>query len=290
MAKRSGIQLLYPFEEKRLLTWQLPVFVQPKLDGERARGIFSAHGSVLVSSEINVFQSIPHIDKQLVELWGKTGFNELDGELYVHGMQREEIHSIVSRTVNLHPRHTEMEYHIFDIVDETLPQIDRMKKLRDLAPFFGSSLKLVPVHIAESLEDIIRFYNHFIELGYEGIVVRNMDAPYIRRRSIYAMKFKPKKFDIYKIVGFKEEVSILGIPKDRLGSLVCSDPEGNVFGVSNFTDDLRESLWKRREELLTFDCKVGYQHISGKNKVPLSAVFKDLVEREPETSFVNPLT
>jgi len=33
--KRAGVQLCYPFEEKRLAKWEPPYIVQPKLDGER---------------------------------------------------------------------------------------------------------------------------------------------------------------------------------------------------------------------------------------------------------------
>ena len=70
----------------------------------------------LYSSEEHELFSVPHIKADLE----KAGLKniELDGELYIHGMDFNDIHSIVSRTTNLHPAHHTMEYHVFDIIDE----------------------------------------------------------------------------------------------------------------------------------------------------------------------------
>ena len=291
MTKRSGIQLCYPFEEKRLAKWTLPVFVQPKLDGERCRALLSPTGVMLLSSEENEIVSVPHIKEYLMTVAKKLGKPiELDGELYIHGTRQNETRSIVGRTVNLNPFHETMQYHIFDIIDENITQIERVKTLLEIRSFFTNpSIQFVETMVAEDFGEIMRIYEGFIEEEYEGIVVRHMDAPYVRRRSLYAMKFKPKKTDIYSIVGYKEEVDIKGKPKGVLGSLICSDPEGNTFGVSGLFDSDKELLWKVRDSLTLFDVKVGYQHISGKNKVPLSANFKELVEREEEPTIINPL-
>jgi len=279
MSGRKGIMLCYPFEEKRLAKWQGPTIVQPKLDGERCRAIISEKGEVtLLSSEENVITSVPHINEQLMkpEFRGR----ELDGELYLHGSDFEYIHSIVSRTVNPHPLQQTMEYHIFDVINER-PQYDRSMDVQNLPG--STSIKLIPNYICDDLDEVLSSYDKILESGYEGIIVRNFFAPYIRRRSTFVMKFKPKKDDFYVIIGYKEELSIKGKPKDRLGALICKGDDGTEFSVgSGLTDELRVSLWEQRGMLVGNLCHVAYQHITSGRKVPRFPVFMEVVESESD--------
>ena len=67
MSKRAGIQLAYPFEEKRLAKWQPPYIVQPKFDGDRCSNTPLPSAPLLLSSEENPFFSVPHINEQLTK-------------------------------------------------------------------------------------------------------------------------------------------------------------------------------------------------------------------------------
>jgi len=273
----KNIMKAYPFEEKRLLKWHPPFIVQPKYDGIRCRAIPAQNGYILLSSEENVIFSVPHINS-LLSVYGFKA--ELDGELYNHEIYKQggfdAIYSIVSRTVNLHPMHREIGFHIFDIVNE-LPQMKRtvlIENLKNIHP----KIKVSPFWLCESLDEIMRVYDKLIELGYEGIIVRHFDAPYERKRSTYVMKFKPKKIDVYDIVGSQEEISIDGIPKNRLGALICASGDGNLFNVgTGFTDEQRESLWEMRGILPGMRVKVKYQHITSGKKVPRFPVFVEII-------------
>jgi DNA ligase-1 len=288
MSKRAGIMLCYPFEEKRLEKWAPPYIVQPKLDGERCRAVYDEDlGWQLVSSELNVFNSVPHIN-QALELSSLPHDIELDGELYVHGIPFESVHSIVGRTVNLHPRYQDMEYHIFDIVDPSLPQWERFKVLMAL-PKMRPGLRIVPMRTAEDLEGILKAYDEFIDLEYEGIIVRHIDAAYIRRRSTFIMKFKPKQEDTYKIVGFKQMVDKDGNPKEMLGALICRGDDGTEFSVgSGMTDELRMSLWPEEAASTAIGriARVQYQHITPGRRVPRFPVLVEILDGD---KFVNPL-
>ena len=276
MSKREGIMLCYPFEEKRLLKWKPPYLIQPKLDGERCRAIpIEGRRYILISSEMNSIKSVPHI----VEALNKSVFwpEELDGELYVHDLPFEDIFSIVSRTVNIHPDYSQMEYHIFDKVSLD-PQAERLA----IAPFCVPPIYAVPNFIAHNLEEIMKIYDELIEKGYEGMIVRHIGAVYVRRRSIYMMKFKPKKDDYYKIVGYKEEVSKNGRRKGRLGALICISDRDTFSVGSGLTDDNRTYLWGIRTQLIGKLAHVKYQHITSKKGVPRFPIFIQVLEDEPK--------
>ena len=267
MGKREGIQLAYPFEEERLAKWNPPYIVQPKLDGERCRAIWSeSYGYVLVSSEFNTFVSVPHINKMLNSTYG---VRELDGELYVHGLSFPEIHSIVSRTANLHPDYEKMEFHVFDVINDN-PQFERLQELQQVLTL--GPIKRVSCVIATTLDEVMDAHAGFMKDGYEGMIVRHIGAPYRRARSVYMMKFKPKKDDYYLITGYLEEHAKDGSPNGRLGRLLCTGDDGTEFPVySGFPDKLREELWEDRENLAGKFCHVYYQNIISKSGKPRHA-------------------
>ena len=270
----KNIMKAYPFEEKRLQKWSPPYIIQPKYDGIRCRAVRTKNGFLLLSSEENIVFSVPHINNAL-KIQVPQNIEESDGELYCHGMTFDEIISITSRTVNLHPDYKKMQYHIFDIVNEE----NQSKRLITLAKLdLKNPLIISPYWLANSLEEIMQIYNELISMGYEGIIVRHFLNIYERKRSTFMMKFKPKKSDTYKIVGFKEEYSISGEPKNSLGSLICLSGDGNIFHVgSGFTQEERKNLWKSRDKLIGKKCKVEYQHITSGKQVPRFPIFSKIV-------------
>ena len=292
MSKREGIMLCYPFEEKRLSKWNPPYIIQPKLDGERCRAIWSeTHGYILVSSEFNTIVSVPHINKALERCYSVA---ELDGELYTHGLSFSEIHSRVSRTVNLHPNYEEIEFHIFDIINDE-PQSVRLAKLYSSVAAIGS-IKIVPQVLANTFDEVIDAYNGFLKDGYEGMIVRHHGASYRRSRSPYIMKFKPKKDDYYPIKGYSTELDKNGYIKlGMLGKIICSSgdidlpnlyeyppraklPKG-YFGVgSGLTREQREIYWDKKEQLIGRTCHVAYQNITPGKGVPRFPVFLSVEE------------
>ncbi len=281
---RTRVMLAYPFEEKRLSRWKPPYILQPKLDGERCRSLNTLlfpdapeqpSRSMLVSSEENPFFSVPHINQAIVD---QGLFHlELDGELYAHHLTFEEIHSRVSRTVNLHPDYEAISYYIFDIIDETKSQTKRLNTLLDLS--FAGPLTRVPICLCSNFDEVMRSYENFIEAGYEGMIVRHATAPYLRRRSTFMMKFKEKRSDTYDIVGSVEEVSITGIPKQALGALILQGSDGTEFKVgTGFTRGDRARLWERVGSLKGKRAKISYQHLTSGKKIPRFPVFVEIIE------------
>lgn len=274
--KRTGSMLCYPFEAARLQgssrkAWNnFPVGTQTKLDGERCRR--EVESGLLLSSTEELIYSVPHIQDGLNKL--NPPF-ELDGELYLHNLCFEEIHSIVSRTKNLHPDHKSMEFHVFDIASDDPNDIQAIRS-RKLFNWFDAyvdpagPIKLVSLDIAKNQAEVLTNYDRYVANGFEGVIIRHLWKPYLRRRSTFVMKFKPKKKDDYKIVGFTEEHDKFGNPKNRLGSVTVVDDNGYTFDVySGFDDSLRDFLWSvRHSELVGKVITVHYQNLTAANNVP----------------------
>jgi len=282
MTTREGIMLAVPFDSRRFERYNKPCFVQPKFEGDRCRAVFDSRGKVtLFSSSSKVRDSVPHINWQLESL--NLHDFELDGELYIHGMPHEEIRSIVSRTVNRHPRSEIMEYHVFDAVLKDVSQRERFGALYTAEPMMSPrpAIKFVGHQLASTPSELHTHYEAYLNEGYEGIIIRDPLAFYKRSAPGHAtclMKLKPRLSATYEIVGTEEEISIKGEPKRALGALRLKTDEGKVFSVgSGFTRAQREYFWSIREKLIGKQAKIRFQALTEDRQVPKMQSFEELI-------------
>lgn len=275
---REGIMLAYAFTEKRFKSYSKPCIVQPKLEGDRMRVPFDQYGKpTLFSSGAKEKLSVPHIHKRLRERGLPLKNMELDGELYVHGMPHEQIRSITSRTRDLHPQHEEMEYHVFDLVSEQ-PQFTRLATLSHIEELLFPCI-VVEYKLVYTMDQLVELYGEYVELGYEGIIIRDSKAPYFRRKTVTMQKLKPFVSDEFEIIGYAEEISIDNEPKNCLGSFACKTLEGEIFSVgTGFDREQRVNYWKVRDTLIGKWCKVRYQALTEDRQVPKMLSFEGFVD------------
>lgn len=274
--RRQGIQLAYPYNERRFQKWGSKGIVQPKLNGNRCRILTDNEGkATLLSSEANELVSVPHINRAVESLLLRN--IELDGELYVHGMSKQEIDSITGRTVNLHPDHERMEFHCFDLIDCTMKQVDRLDLLyKYVAPEFTGPLKIVSSTPVYTESEVLALLTLFTKEGYEGIIIREMDSTYVRQRTPFMQKWKPRKRDCYQIIGYEEAISIHGIPKNTLGSLIC-ETDGQRFnvGAGQLSHTMRDKWWEIRQTLPGKWAVVKYQELTERG-VPVPPILCEI--------------
>ena len=281
--ERREIMLCYPWEESRFFSWNCPVIIQPKLDGHRCRAVRDQFGFSLYTSTGLHYENLEHIQAELdIFFDDHPDITELDGEIYKHNSSRGSIgSSIASEDLS----DTDLEFHIFDIVDGTMA-ISRQIKLIELRIIQCKLepentlkyIKIISPFFTQDLQDIYSAIKTFTSQGYEGIVVRHPFALYERKRSTGIMKFKPRKQDVYRICGYKALVRKNGKTEPLIGSLECfTDGENERFFISGFTDKERTLFWKDRENLIGKQIIVDYQRITSKRKVPLSGIFNSFV-------------
>jgi len=284
MRKRDQVMLCYPYEEKRFLQWGSKAIIQPKLDGDRCIAKVGQEVNLYSSTGI-LITSVPHINKELKSIIGNCEGVELDGEIYCHGMIHSKISGLVRTKWGAPEEGKNLQYHIFDI--PTYKDI-RYEKRIDTLPAFCSQhqskiIKVISHSTVSTIDDIFLHLKEYISQGYEGFVLKHPMSIYERKRSINWMKFKPRKNDLYLILGSIEEYSIHNEPKGQLGALILIGiDETNRFTSqqfkvgTGFTCKQRKELWKAKESLTGKLCSIKYQELS-KDSIPREPVFIEIL-------------
>lgn len=172
----------------------LPSALQPKLDGVRAT--LSREG-LLTRDRLRV-TSVPAIEavgRSLPD--GVT----LDGELWAVGRTLEEISADVRRQG---PAVDNLVFNVFDLVDDTQTDMPFSERLDAAKALVGEIVQVpgrghygpdcvtvVPTEIAHSIEEIDAHYTVTLDRGFEGQIIRDLDAPYVHGRSAAVLKRKP---------------------------------------------------------------------------------------------------
>lgn len=203
-----------------------PALVQPKLDGHRCTSQIGDDALVTLWSRTRKpITSVPHIVDAIARL---CNLARLDGELYNHEYHNnfEELSSLI-RQEEPSGKYEDVQYHVYDIPFPNMTNKERNELLQSYKEKFEGS----PIHIVETIvvndeDELMDAFDHFIEQGYEGCMVRNMDGKYVNKRSYDLQKVKEFDDAEFKIVGIK-----VGTKGSMAGKAVftCQLPNGETF-------------------------------------------------------------
>ena len=243
--------------------------LEVKLDGVRVLAVVSGDVCTLYSRNGKEFKNFPQIASFIEENrkafqfgTGFAGQYVLDGEIV--GKSFQDLMKQAQRKQDA--KTTDMVYHVFDILPLSefregfcnLPQhkrIDLLKRTQAHLPE-NSSVQIMPgmdvdLDTAEGHDVMRRFAEASVAEGYEGIMIKNMDAPYECKRSDFWMKWKPTITVDLNIVGFEEGT---GRNAGRLGAKICEGVDNDrticVNVGSGLSDSNRDEYWAARNELL----------------------------------------
>jgi ATP-dependent DNA ligase len=279
--KREGIMLAYPLDEGKLSRLGREFIVQPKYNGERCIVEWFADEPVLISSYGNERKFLDHITDSLKMIARTFGPIPFDGEIYVHGWSREQIDSALRRTVNKSSVVAGLEYHVFDIrTSETCIQRVSFLKALEKAGYTQdtSPIKLVPSFLANA-DNWSTAASKFITDGYEGAILRRMDAPWEAKRTVNMLKFKPTETDEYDILDINEAIDKHGHPKGMVGSFTVKAPDvDESFKVSagKMNHARRVEIWRHRQLFLGKKLIVKHEFLQTSGGVPICAVAIDI--------------
>jgi DNA ligase-1 len=137
----------------------------------------------------------------------------------------------------------------------------RLSFLTEMSKSWPPCLKLVKHVPVQSVEHIQRMYEKALSLGYEGLVIKDADSLYERKRSSSWLKMKPNEMDEVEIIGFMEGDEN-GRFAGTLGSIIGRRKDGTKVRVAGFTDEERDHIWNNQELWLGEIVEVNFHEVT----------------------------
>jgi hypothetical protein len=145
--------------------------------------------------------TLPNVNTQLNKIMSNGDI--FDGELYIHGKDFNEFTGSIRANRNLNPEITNtIELHLYDVpringLTEEIPFVVRYNSLPEISL---ENIVLVETHIVNSFEEALVWYDRWISEGYEGMMFRNLHAPYEQKRSYSLLKYKDMIDEEFEII------------------------------------------------------------------------------------------
>jgi DNA ligase-1 len=239
--------------------------LEPKLDGVRVVTIVNAANktAIMYSRNGKVLENFGHITEAIeanIELFERSVV--LDGEMVSSSFQAlmKQVHRKSDAET------ADARLMLFDVLplsefqkgESTMGQKRRSNLLRSMKATLDKvgSIDIIPqieVDLGSYVGELqFKQYNKdAIEAGYEGIMIKDVDAVYECKRSASWLKMKPF-IEVSLTVTAVEEGT--GKNVGRLGALICEgEDDGKKIQVnvgSGLTDSQREEFWADQQDLL----------------------------------------
>ena len=239
--------------------------LEPKLDGVRCITVvnYTARTVVQYTRNGKVLENFSHITDSLLTHIDDLGRSYvLDGEVISSSFQ--DLMKQVHRKDDV--KSSDARLMLFDIVPlsefqagkSSLGQRRRSNLLKSFKPTFDKCGSIDVVAQTEvNLDEMVgevqfkQFNKDAIEQGFEGIMIKDPNAPYECKRSVSWLKQKPFIEVSLTVIGIEEGT---GRNEGKLGALICEgEDDGKRILVnvgSGFSDDQRTDYWMGKEAMV----------------------------------------
>jgi len=241
--------------------------LESKFDGVRALIMVTATTVNIMSRNGKPFENFPQISQevqdhyhQLAEVFGSSFV--LDGEIM--GESFQQLMKQARRKTDVET--VGMVFNVFDVLSSDdfrdgiseVPQSERILLLNKIKPIVDQFKYMtvvdgieVDLDTEEGHKTLWKYAAEAVDAGLEGIMIKDMSAPYRCKRSTAWMKYKPVLSVDLTIVGVEEGT---GRNAGRMGAIICEgEDDGRNIRVnvgSGFSDDDRNQYWVERDQLL----------------------------------------
>lgn len=272
---------------------------------EERQGLFTDYHLTFQSREGTYWNSLEALEQKLIdllpipllEMMCYEGY-VLDGELYIPGYTVNDINSAVKNENN--PLNKQVQYWCYDLAIEDTAQYKRFEILDEQLDVFKhdyfekrqhlnnlDALIYLPHFTVTNDEDAMMFRDKFIDLGFEGLIMRNPTEEYqFGKRNMAMLKYKRSTDGKFLIVDIYPEGEKRDLPLFRLKN----DINNATFEVhiNGDFDYQKKFLYDDVKELTIGQYMyVEYGERSGINQVPFHCKTVRLLhdERSRETIY-----
>lgn len=221
---------------------------------------------------------IPRIKGNLLAMMVEEGV-ALDGELYIPGYGINEINSFIKNTDVV--QHNQLQFWCYDICIENMSADNRQVVLFESAsksiPLIRSREEhcnqkepfvLLPNTTVFDITEAIQKRDRYIDLGFEGLVIRDDKAEYQfgGKRNNAMLKFKRKEDGLFEVLAVKEDKR--GLPIFTLKN----DINNELFECTiNLPHDKQRFHLQIKDSIIGKKALVEFRERSGIKQVPFHA-------------------
>ena len=226
----------------------------------------------------------PELEDDLLDAMLEEGAC-LDGELYLPGYKVNDINSFVKNEKL--PQHFQLQYWCYDIAIDNMSYEARRKfrteNINRICYTFDtydqhlnnkSKLILLPDVVISDIDDATRFRDKFISLGFEGLIVRDVNSAYqFGARNLAMLKYKRVDDAKFKIVDVVPE----GVRTTLCKFVLRNDINDELFeATGNFDHSRQEYILKHKEDFIGKLATCEYRERSGVKNVPFHCKLIDI--------------
>ena len=178
---------------------RFPLMLSPKLDGIRGLcynyGVYSREGILLPSEQVQGLFS---------------QYDGYDSEIVVGEPNTMNVYNRTQSSVMSKGKPADVTMYVIDRIGMPGTFRQRYNQLQKEFEVERERVKLIPQYIAGNLEEFFQIETDFLEQGFEGVMARNPESPYLYKRSTmneHAL-MKLKRFTDVEVVviGFVEQM------------------------------------------------------------------------------------
>jgi DNA ligase-1 len=187
---------------------RFPLIAQPKIDGVRALNMLGT----LTGRSLKQFKN-----RHITSLFSHSALIGLDGELAAERDTHPDLCRLTTSATGTIEGQPFVLWWLFDYVtvetknfsyhERLLRLFERVAVIGHEAPRLAAHLRVIPSSVARNIEELEEFDSRWLELGYEGTIIRAMDRPHKQGRStptegglLRIKRFVDFEFTVHEII------------------------------------------------------------------------------------------
>lgn len=245
--------------------------------------IFTPYKLLFQSREGTYWKSLYHLENYLLEILPDWLLDKmidedyvLDGEIYLPGYSVNEINHFIKDPKCI--ENAMLQYWCYDIAIQDYTQFKRIEELYTIK--FPKHIRckedhlnnidrfvVLPIVEISSTEKARQMRDKFIDIGFEGLILRDPNAEYqFGKRNNTMIKYKRTTDGVFEVIDIYSE----GTKRSDIPLLLCrNDINDNTFEVHvNGTFDYQNEILIHRDKYIGRKLFITFGERSGVDKVP----------------------